>query len=69
MVIAAIVGILQLLEPGISGNKSILRQYCRNIAAHMHLAGLSKWPTKKAGSSVKSRMPFPIEIFHVHHPV
>ena len=30
MIIAAIVAILQLLEPG---NKSILRQYCGNIAA------------------------------------
>ena len=33
MIIAAIVAILQLLEPGISGKKSILRQYCGNTAA------------------------------------
>ena len=42
MIIAAIVAILQLLDPGISGNKNtcILRQYCDNTAAillqHFH---------------------------------
>ena len=33
MIIATIVAILQLLEPGISGNKSILQQYCGSTAA------------------------------------
>ena len=39
MIIAAIVAILQLLESGISGNKSILQQYCSNTAIlpqHFH---------------------------------
>ena len=38
MIIATIVAILQLLEPGISGNKSILRQYCDKTAAGIDMS-------------------------------
>ena len=47
MIIVAIVAILQLLQPGISGNKSILRQYCHNNFI------LVRGPSSKKGYSTK----------------